>query len=185
MEKENELHFSSSFDIELFFDHVYNAAYDIFEDSFDTFEENVPLLLGNINEGNVNAIAVGFNSIFNTIQEKLEKNLNRWEEYSRANCFINTKEADQFAENPSLLESDADSALQRQEESVDAELEFVRSQLHAAGKESARLRRELRSLERILAVKQKREAALHDAASHLESSDQHDMLEVNSWMWNY
>ena len=30
----------------------------------------------------------GFDAVFNSIQEKLEKNLNRWEEYSRINCFI-------------------------------------------------------------------------------------------------
>ncbi|MCO5584246.1 hypothetical protein L7F22_038170 [Adiantum nelumboides] len=177
MEQEEEPAHFSFFDVDLFFDHVYNAAYDIFEDSFDTFEENVPLLLGNITEDNMKAITMGFDSVFNTVQEKLEKNLNRWEEYSRVNCFVNTKEDRKYQENTCLSTADADCTLQTEEENLDNELEAVRNQLHAAGKESARLRRESRNLERFLSMKQKREAALHDAVTQLKDNSNHDMLE--------
>ncbi|KAI5074664.1 hypothetical protein GOP47_0010625 [Adiantum capillus-veneris] len=178
MEQEEVPSYSAFFDVDLFFDHVYNAAYDIFEDSFDTFEENVPLLLDNASEDNMKAITLGFDSVFNTIQERLEKNLNRWEEYSRANCFVNIKDMPKYAEDGRPFTDDVDCTFQTQEQNLDTELESARNQLHAAGKESARLRRELRNLERFLAMKQKREAALHDAVTQLKDNSNHDMLEA-------
>lgn len=163
-----------TFNIELFFDHVYNAGHDIFEDCFDTLEENAPLLLGNHTEEMSKATTMGFDAVFNTVQEKLEKHLNRWEVYCRANCFSVPKELPSFQEEQNHL--DGLTSTGTLEKHLDAELESVRSQLYASGKDSGRMRRELRNLERFLIMKKKREEALQDAVIQINEDSHQNMV---------
>ncbi|RZC61095.1 hypothetical protein C5167_022853 [Papaver somniferum] len=157
---------------QLFVNEVINRIDDTVDGAFEFFQEEALKL---VTEDESNELKKGISSIRSVVQGALDKQINLWEKYCLRHCFVvpegftlhkaNTS-GDSLMEDNLLADAD-----------LDDQLNSVREKLHAAGKESAELQREIHGLKLQNDLSQKNSEAVTEALQPYEQNSVHESFE--------
>ncbi|KAG6546026.1 hypothetical protein Mapa_012431 [Marchantia paleacea] len=180
LEDDSSLRFATSagvfhFNPESFMADVVNSVNDLIVGGFDSFEEFAAESLNLQNEEARSALQNGVDKIYNKVKDNIDEHLSLWESSCRTHYFNVTSDAEVLntSDNADGLGRSRESAgieeLQEQDEILNTELCFLRSQLIMAERDASRMRRELTSLRKKITLKRK---MLYDlkTVAHLDSS---------------
>lgn len=168
---------SFNFDPQLFINDLRNAVDDVIEEGFDFFKDQAPKDLGVKDADILNNLAEGVDAVHHVVRLKLDKQLDIWEKYCLMHCFA-SPEGLALPEMKSTKGSVFGSSYADRSAymDLDTQLESLRDQLVAVGRESAEFHRELCVLERQTAVSTQYAEALDEALRPLEENSTHDVM---------
>ncbi|RZC80194.1 hypothetical protein C5167_042770 [Papaver somniferum] len=140
---------------QLFVDEVINRIDDTVDGAFEFFQQEALKL---VTEDESNELRTGISSICTVVQGALDKQMDLWEKYCLRHCFV-------VPEGFTLRKA------------LDDQLNSVREKLHASGKESAELQKELHGLKLQNNLGQKFSEAVAEALQPYEQNSVHELFE--------